>query len=213
MTVSRGSFWRIWVLVFITILRWTCMFFRHWPVEPGASRNQIPAAQSFGSLSGCRGYSTLSDPCWRYHVSGLSIVMHSPKFSDHLLQISDVVAQLFSHLPQDRISNFTCGHIIPSTNLQTLVVCRGPRGADLEFKFDRRGDKSMVSSASGVLSGWNWQAPTKIAELGQILTNFINVVPGGMVTFFPSYSFLNTVKAEWTTSGTMEKFNAKKKVS
>ncbi|KIM88996.1 hypothetical protein PILCRDRAFT_812883 [Piloderma croceum F 1598] len=108
--------------------------------------------------------------------------------------ISDVVAQLFSHLPQDRLSNFTCGHIIPSTNLQTLVVCRGPRGADLEFKFDRRGDKSMI------------------AELGQILSNFINVVPGGMVAFFPSYSFLNTVKAEWTTSGTMEKFNAKKKV-
>ena len=54
--------------------------------------------------------------------------------------------------------------------------------------------------------------PTKIAELGQILSNFINVVPGGMVAFFPSYSFLNTVKAEWITSGTMEKFNAKKKV-
>jgi chromosome transmission fidelity protein 1 len=59
---------------------------------------------------------------------------------------------------------------------------------------------------------WISQVPTKIAELGQILSNFINVVPGGMVAFFPSYSFLNTVKAEWITSGTMEKFNAKKKV-
>lgn len=55
-------------------------------------------------------------------------------------------------------------------------------------------------------------SPTQIAELGQILSNFINIVPGGMVAFLPSYSFLNTVKAEWTTSGMMEKFNAKKKV-
>jgi chromosome transmission fidelity protein 1 len=55
-------------------------------------------------------------------------------------------------------------------------------------------------------------SPTQIAELGQILSNFVNIVPGGMVAFFPSYSFLNTVKAEWATNGMMERFNAKKKV-
>jgi chromosome transmission fidelity protein 1 len=76
---------------------------------------------------------------------------HSPSFSDYLSQISDVVAQLFSHLPQDRLSNFSCGHIIPSSNLQALVVSKGPRGSDLEFKFDRRGDKLMVSPASCLL--------------------------------------------------------------
>jgi len=108
--------------------------------------------------------------------------------------ISDVVAQLFSHLPHERLSNFSCGHIVPPCNLQTLVVGKGPRGSELEFKFDRRGDKNII------------------AELGQILSNFINVVPGGMVVFFPSYGFLNSVKAEWSTSGTMDKFTAKKKV-
>jgi chromosome transmission fidelity protein 1 len=66
-------------------------------------------------------------------------------FSDPFLQISDVVAQLFSHLPPARLSNFSCGHIIPPSNLQTLVVGKGPRGSDLEFTFDRRGDKSIVS--------------------------------------------------------------------
>jgi chromosome transmission fidelity protein 1 len=51
-----------------------------------------------------------------------------------------------------------------------------------------------------------------MAELGRVLSNFINVVPGGMVAFFPSYGFLNAVKAEWTANGTMGKFNAKKTV-
>jgi len=111
-----------------------------------------------------------------------------------LLQISDVVAQLFSHLPQDRLSIFSCGHIIPPSNLQALVVGQGPRGSDLEFTFNRRGDKLTI------------------AELRDILANFINIVPGGMVTFFPSYSFLNAVLAEWTANGTMARFKAKKKV-
>jgi hypothetical protein len=63
-----------------------------------------------------------------------------------------------------------------------------------------------------VLSRPNAKTHLQIAELGQILSNFINIVPGGMVVFFPSYSFLNGVIAEWTASGTMEKFKAKKKV-
>ncbi|KZP31421.1 DNA repair helicase [Athelia psychrophila] len=108
--------------------------------------------------------------------------------------VSDVVAQLFSHLPEPKICYFSCGHIIPSANLQTLIVGKGPRGGDLEFKFDRRGDKSMT------------------AELGQIISNFVNVVPGGMVVFFPSYSFLNMVREQWGASGLIERFNIKKKL-
>ena len=127
-------------------------------------------------------------------------------------QMSDIVSQLFSYLPQDRLSNFSCGHIIPPSNLQTLLVGKGPRGGDLEFTFDRRGNKPIVSQACGVEPASNSEAHTQIAELGQILSNFINVVPGGMVVFFPSYGFLNAVKTEWTACGTMEKFSAKKKV-
>ena len=45
-----------------------------------------------------------------------------------------------------------------------------------------------------------------------MLINFINVIPRGMVVFLPSYSFLNTVKHEWRTNGTLDKFSNKKKV-
>ncbi|KAF7968351.1 hypothetical protein HWV62_30909 [Athelia sp. TMB] len=108
--------------------------------------------------------------------------------------MSDVVLQLFSHLPEQRMSNFSCGHIVPSESLQTLIVGKGPRGGDLEFKFDRRGDKSMT------------------IELGQMISNFVNVIPGGVVVFFPSYSFLNMVREQWGASGLIERFNTKKKL-
>ncbi|KAK7691295.1 hypothetical protein QCA50_004689 [Cerrena zonata] len=97
--------------------------------------------------------------------------------------ISDVTNQLFSWLPSDRLNTFSCGHIIPASNLQTLVVKKGPRGGDLQFKFDRRNDQTLL------------------AELGQIILNFGNVVPNGMVVFVPSYSFLNMLTTAWETSG------------
>ena len=75
------------------------------------------------------------------------------RLPDHLRQISDVIAQLFPDLPEDRLLNFSCGHIIPASNLQTMVVNKGPRGGDFEFKFDKRGDKSTVSFYRIVLVG------------------------------------------------------------
>jgi hypothetical protein len=52
----------------------------------------------------------------------------------------------------------------------------------------------------------------QVAELGQILFNFTNLVPDGIVVFLPSYAFLNTVKKQWETSGMLSKFTAKKVV-
>jgi len=108
--------------------------------------------------------------------------------------ISDVIQQLFSTVPNERLTNFSCGHIIPPTSLQTLVLKRGPRGGELQFKFEQRSHKQTIT------------------ELGQILINFVNVAPAGMVVFLPSYSFLNGVMAEWQKSGLIAKLNGKKKV-
>ena len=52
--------------------------------------------------------------------------------------------QLFSFLPKERLTTFSCGHIIPETNLQTVVLRKGPRGGELQFKFQQRGDDSLV---------------------------------------------------------------------
>ncbi|KAH9856751.1 DNA repair helicase [Lenzites betulinus] len=109
--------------------------------------------------------------------------------------IDDVVHQLFSDLPSERLSTFSCGHIIPAKNLQTLVLKKGPRGSELQFKYQQRSDEALI------------------AELGQILLNFTNVVPGGMVVFVPSYAFLHAVTKQWKSGGLLDKLNAKKKAS
>ncbi|KAI0077191.1 DNA repair helicase [Panus rudis PR-1116 ss-1] len=108
--------------------------------------------------------------------------------------ISDVVNQLFTGLPSERLSTFSCGHIIPASNLQTLVLKKGPRGGDLQFKYDRRNDQGLIG------------------ELGQIMLNFANVIPSGMVVFVPSYSFLTVLTSAWEKSGVLDKLRSKKKV-
>ncbi|KAK1225406.1 ATP-dependent DNA helicase chl1 [Marasmius sp. AFHP31] len=108
--------------------------------------------------------------------------------------MSDVVNQLFSHLPPERMSTFSCGHIIPSSNLLTVAVTKGPRGTDLDYKANRQTDSGAID------------------ELGQILLNFTHQIPAGMVVFFPSYNFLNKAKELWTASKMMDKFSSKKRV-
>ncbi|KAG0700431.1 DNA repair helicase [Suillus ampliporus] len=108
--------------------------------------------------------------------------------------ISAVVSELFTYLPQDRLTTFSCGHVIPASNVRTLLLTKGPSGSDLEFKFAQQSDRQVVS------------------ELGQIILNFCNVVPGGMVVFFPSYTSLNFAREAWSQSGLLDKFSVKKKV-
>lgn len=60
--------------------------------------------------------------------------------------MSDFNTQLFSYLPEERVKTFSCGHVIPTKNLQTLVLTQGPRKNDLLWKFDRKGNKDMVSN-------------------------------------------------------------------
>lgn len=63
----------------------------------------------------------------------------------HVLQISNVVNQLFPTLGSQKLSTFSCGHIIPKSNLQALVVGKGPRGSDLQFRYEQRSDQALVS--------------------------------------------------------------------
>jgi len=108
--------------------------------------------------------------------------------------MSGFVNNLFPHLPKERIAMFSCGHIIPSSNLQTLTLGKGPRGGELTFKFATMKDQSLVT------------------ELGQILMNFSRVTPGGLVVFLPSYSFLRQVMEIWGKTKLLENLNSKKKV-
>lgn len=49
-------------------------------------------------------------------------------------------------------------------------------------------------------------------ETGRILSNICNVVPGGVVCFFPSYEYLRRITSHWETTGTSARLASKKKV-
>ncbi|KAG9003121.1 ATP-dependent DNA helicase chl1 [Tulasnella sp. 427] len=108
--------------------------------------------------------------------------------------ISDFESQLFRYLAEGQMNFFGCGHVIPKGNLKCVVVEKGPRGGDMTFRFEQRGDTRLM------------------AELGQLIMNFLNLIPDGVVVFFPSYSFLNSVKKIWDDSGVMDTLRSKKAV-
>lgn len=52
-----------------------------------------------------------------------------------------------------------------------------------------------------------------MTETGRILCNLCNVVPGGVVCFFPSYEYQRQVHAHWDKSGLLARLAVRKKVS
>lgn len=49
-------------------------------------------------------------------------------------------------------------------------------------------------------------------ETGRILCNLCNVVPGGVVCFFPSYEYQHQVCARWEKSGLLARLTIRKKI-
>ncbi|KAI0279235.1 helicase C-terminal domain-containing protein [Russula aff. rugulosa BPL654] len=84
------------------------------------------------------------------------------------------------------------GGTMSPSNLRTLVIPRGPRGSELNFKFS------------------NMENRDQLLELGQIVANFARIVPGGMVVFLPSYKTLEKVKNLWDEKGIMGSIGIRK---
>uniref|UniRef100_A0A669F742 ATP-dependent DNA helicase DDX11 n=1 Tax=Oreochromis niloticus TaxID=8128 RepID=A0A669F742_ORENI len=95
---------------------------------------------------------------------------------------------------EERVTEFSCGHVIPPENILPLVLCSGPSGQELEFTFQNR------------------DTPRMMDETGRILSNICNVVPGGVVCFFPSYDYSRRIISHWETSGTLTRLANKKKI-
>ena len=131
--------------------------------------------------------------------------------SSRMRQISDVTNQLFPSVPPERLTTFSCGHIVPTNSLQTLVVKKGPKGSQMQFKYDSRSDQGLVRIFTHTMEV-EGLIGVQMADLGQVLFNFANRVPGGMVVFVPSYAFLHSVMGSWEKSGLLERLRSKKKV-
>ncbi|KAL9546912.1 hypothetical protein MBANPS3_006436 [Mucor bainieri] len=111
--------------------------------------------------------------------------------------ISDFLHHLFPSVPESRITHFSCGHIIPPTSLATITLDAGPSGQPLIFNYESRQDMKLMD------------------EVGITIANLCNVIPDGIVCFFPSFTYLDQVYKRWETAdnGTiLQRIEKKKKV-
>ncbi|XP_066541762.1 ATP-dependent DNA helicase DDX11 isoform X2 [Hoplias malabaricus] len=110
--------------------------------------------------------------------------------------VADFKEQLLlsAGVSEERIAEFSCGHVIPPENILPMVLCTGPSGQELEFTYQTR------------------DTPQMMQETGRILSNLCNVVPGGIVCFFPSYEYERRILGHWESNGILQRLSAKKKV-
>uniref|UniRef100_A0A3Q2U0W6 DEAD/H (Asp-Glu-Ala-Asp/His) box helicase 11 n=1 Tax=Fundulus heteroclitus TaxID=8078 RepID=A0A3Q2U0W6_FUNHE len=110
--------------------------------------------------------------------------------------VSDFKQELLfsAGVKEERITEFSCGHVIPPENILPLVLCAGPSGQELDFTFQKRDSPQMMD------------------ETGRILSNICNVVPGGVVCFFPSYEYSRRIVSHWEASGAIARLGSKKKI-
>jgi chromosome transmission fidelity protein 1 len=96
--------------------------------------------------------------------------------------MSDYTSHLFPYLTPSAITTLSCGHVIPKSNLVAWNLGSGPggKGKEFEFTYKNRGNGEMMD------------------ELGRAMLNICTIVPDGVVVFFPSYSFLETVTKRWS---------------
>ena len=49
-------------------------------------------------------------------------------------------------------------------------------------------------------------------EVGRVLANISNVVPGGVVCFFPSYDYEKKLHAYWESTGLIKRIEMRKRI-
>lgn len=110
--------------------------------------------------------------------------------------VEEFKQQLFyaAGIGPEKVHEYSCGHVIPSDHLLALAMKSGPLGVDLDFTFSSRENSALLN------------------ELGLVISNVCNIIPGGVVCFFPSYNYQHLVYQHWNKSGILAKLEKKKKI-
>ncbi|KAJ2771307.1 DEAD H (Asp-Glu-Ala-Asp His) box helicase 11, partial [Coemansia nantahalensis] len=110
------------------------------------------------------------------------------------LALADCSGAQRALLDPKRVQQFAWSHVVPQSHVCALVVDRGPTGEPLRFAFQDQAN------------------PARIREAGQALAALCNVVPGGVVVFFPSYALLAKMQAAWAAAGIVQRIARRKPV-
>ncbi|KAL5361862.1 helicase C-terminal domain-containing protein [Aspergillus floccosus] len=101
--------------------------------------------------------------------------------------MTDYMDHLFSYVPSSRLDTFSYGHVIPSENLIMHTLGKGVHGSDFDFSYESRDSEKMI------------------LDLGRTIATLCQVIPDGVVAFFPSYDYLSKVIDIWKKTMVMEK--------
>ncbi|XP_050324811.1 ATP-dependent DNA helicase DDX11 [Bactrocera neohumeralis] len=105
----------------------------------------------------------------------------------------ELTEQLFSACP-NRVREHFYDHVVSSDAVLPLIVAQGPTGRRLCFNYTERSTKDMLT------------------ECGMIIQNVCNVIPAGIVCFFPSYEYLDLIYNYLQKCGILERIATKKRV-
>lgn len=108
--------------------------------------------------------------------------------------MSEFRNQLFGQESADRFTSFSCGHIVPKSNVQAAIVNAGPRGYKFEFNYQA------------------WKNTDMLDDLANALSNYCNIVPNGLIVFFPSYSSLESTLSRWKQTDALARIGRRKQV-
>mmetsp|Transcript_16318 Transcript_16318/g.45473 ORF Transcript_16318/g.45473 Transcript_16318/m.45473 type:complete len:894 (-) Transcript_16318:152-2833(-) len=114
--------------------------------------------------------------------------------SGTLSPVDSLIQQLFPSVDPGRLHRFSCGHVVPPSQLLALPLGVGPGGAPLDLRHSCR------------------SKPSTIDQVGMMLSNLCGIVPEGMVVFFPSFRYMAEVKARLESTGMLRTINSKKQV-
>jgi len=100
-----------------------------------------------------------------------------------LRPFSFVASSLFQGVPQADLRLFSCDHVVEKSSVVAVTVQVGPSGKALEFTHGTRQNKATTD------------------ELLAVLVQACSSSPHGVVCFFTSYAYLDSLLSTWRQSG------------
>ncbi|KAJ2809540.1 ATP-dependent DNA helicase chl1 [Coemansia guatemalensis] len=116
-----------------------------------------------------------------------------PRFGGRLIRDNCTASELQKLEPKG-VRQFAWNHVVASSHICATVVSSGPTGTPLRFAFQDQADTQ------------------RIKEAGQALAALCNVIPGGVVVFFPSHALLARMAAAWEQAGITRRIAKRKPV-
>ena len=102
----------------------------------------------------------------------------------------DYVNQLYRplNIPETRQMFFSCNHVISDDKLVAIGVSNGPNGVRLNYSYHSR------------------NSPAIIKETGLLLVDLVKTIPKGIVIFFPSYDYQESLLKQWEQQDVLKLF-------